>query len=470
MSLDLLHDTLLPNDLLTRIDVVEDDAAVADVLVRILCELGVEHVRHYDSVKSFLTHLEEDAPELVFTDLAMPGRDGFELVQQMQSLQPQVPVIVVSAHASLDNAVKAVKLGAFDFVAKPFDVDAIATALQKAMSQRYVRQRMEEISGSGPSQDQYLNAIQGSGTAMSTLREMISIARGVNANVLIEGETGTGKELVARALHGGAGPFVALNVATISDEIAEAELFGYRQGAFTGAVANRTGIIESANGGVLFLDEINSMTQRMQVKLLRVIQERKVRPVGASGEIDVDFRLVCATNEPLEDAVASGRFRLDLYHRLNLIHIRIPPLRERRDDITDLTREFFSRYYQLHHRAAHGIDDTVIAALKQYDWPGNVRELENVIERAVIFSPPGKPLTIDALNRVFPYPDAGYSMPEGFTAPLGLSMNELESLYARAVLADVDGNKSEAAKILNIDYKTLVKRLGNAPVPNPIQK
>lgn len=458
MSLESLRNTLLPNDILTRINVVEDDSAVAEILVRILCELGVEHVRQYDSVKSFLTHLDEDAPELVFTDLAMPGRDGFELIRQMQTLRPQVPVIVISAHASLDNAIKAVKLGAFDFVAKPFDVDAIAVALQKAMSQRYVQQRMKEMP-TRPSQDRYLNAILGSGAAMSTLREMISIARDVDANVLVEGETGTGKELVAHALHGGVGPFVALNVATIADDIAEAELFGHRQGAFTGAVTNRIGILESANGGILFLDEINSMTQRIQVKLLRAIQEKKVRPVGANREIDVNFRLICATNEPLEDAVASGRFRLDLYHRINLIHIRIPPLRERRDDITDLAREFFSRYYQLHHKPVCSIDDAVMAALKQYDWPGNVRELENVIERAVIFSPPGEPLTIEVLNRVFRCTDPGHLMSEGFTAPLRLSMKELESLYARAVLSDVGGNKSEAAKILNIDYKTLMKRL-----------
>lgn len=458
MPLESLHNTLSPNDVLTRINVVEDDSAVAEILVRILHELGVEDVCQYDSVNSFLTHLDGDAPELVFTDLAMPGRDGFELIRQMQALRPQIPVIVVSAHASLDNAIKAVKLGAFDFVAKPFDVDAIAAALQKAMSQRYIQQRMKEMPAY-PSQDRYLKAILGSGAAMSTLREMISIARDVDANVLIEGETGTGKELVAHALHGGVGPFVALNVATIADDIAEAELFGHRQGAFTGAVSNRAGILESANDGILFLDEINSMTQRIQVKLLRAIQEKKVRPVGANREIDVNFRLICATNEPLEDAVASGRFRLDLYHRINLIHIRIPPLRERRDDITDLAHEFFSRYYQLHHRPVCSIDDAVIAALKQYDWPGNVRELENVIERAVIFSPPGEPLTIEVLNRVFRCSDPGPLMSEGFTAPLRLSMKELESLYAKAVLSDVGGNKSEAAKILNIDYKTLMKRL-----------
>ena len=437
---------------------MEDDVAVTEILVRILHELGVKHVRQYDSVTPFLDHLDEDMPELVFTDLVMPGSDGFELIRRMQSLRPQVPVIVVSAHASLDNAVKAVKLGAYDFVAKPFDVDAIDAALQKAMSQRYVRQRLEEMPTRLP-QDRYLNAILGSGSAMSELREMISIARDVDANVLIEGETGTGKELVAHALHGDAGPFVALNVATIADDIAESELFGHKQGAFTGAVTSRQGILESANGGVLFLDEINSMTLKIQVQLLRAIQERKVRPIGSNREIDVSFRLVCATNEPLEDAVATGRFRQDLYHRVNLIHIRIPPLRERRDDIPDLAREFIDRYCQLHRRPVSGIDDSVITALQQYDWPGNVRELENVIERTVIFSSPDEPLTVEVLNRVFRCKDSDHMMEHGFTTPLTISMKELEVRYARAVLAEVGGNKSEAARILKIDYKTLEKRL-----------
>lgn len=450
--------TVLSDTDTIRISVVEDEAAVADILVRILQELGVRQVFKYHSVHDFLENLEMDKPDLVFTDLAMSGSDGFELIRQMQTLRQQVPVIVVSAHASLDNAVKAVKLGAFDFVAKPFDVDAINAALQKAMSQRYVRQRLEETPAT-PAQDRYLNSILGSGKAMTLLREMISIARDVDANVLIEGETGTGKELVARALHGGVGPFVALNVATIADDLAESELFGHKQGAFTGAISNRKGILESANDGILFLDEINSMTHKIQVQLLRAIQERKVRPIGANREVDVSFRLICATNEPLEDAVACGRFRLDLYHRINLIHIRIPPLRERPEDIPVLASEFFRRYSQLHHRPVSGIEDSALAALQKYDWPGNVRELENVIERAVIFSKQDEPLSTDVLKRVFHCSDCDPILTDGFAAPLTLTMKELEGRYAKAVLEKVGGNKSEAARILKIDYKTLEKRL-----------
>ncbi|WP_052760983.1 sigma-54-dependent transcriptional regulator [Sedimenticola thiotaurini] len=458
MTSDATQGSFPSDSNLSKVAVVEDETAVAEILVRILKELGVKHVDQHDSVQDFLDHIDEDLPELVFTDLLMPGRDGFDLIKEMQSRHPQVPIIVVSAHASLDNAVKAVKLGAFDFVAKPFDVDGVSAALQKAMSQRYVRQRLQ----GKPvqlQQDRYLNAILGNSAAMTSLREMIAIAREVEANVLVEGETGTGKELVAHALHGGAGPFVALNVATIADDIAESELFGHKQGAFTGAVSNRKGILESAIGGVLFLDEINSMTQKIQVQLLRAIQERKVRPIGSNREVDVKFRLICATNEPLEDAVASGRFRLDLYHRINLIHIRIPPLRERPEDIPDLAREFFARYCQLHHRPVSTIEDSAISALRQYEWPGNVRELENVIERAVIFSSAEENLSIDVLSRVFSCKNSGQALTTGFTVPLTLTMKELEVRYSRAVLDEVGGNKSEATRILKIDYKTLERRL-----------
>lgn len=458
MTSDATQGSFPSDSNLSKVAVVEDETAVAEILVRILKELGVKHVDQHDSVQDFLDHIDEDLPELVFTDLLMPGRDGFDLIKEMQFRHPQVPIIVVSAHASLDNAVKAVKLGAFDFVAKPFDVDGVSAALQKAMSQRYVRQRLQ----GKPvqlQQDRYLNAILGNSAAMTSLREMIAIAREVEANVLVEGETGTGKELVAHALHGGAGPFVALNVATIADDIAESELFGHKQGAFTGAVSNRKGILESAIGGVLFLDEINSMTQKIQVQLLRAIQERKVRPIGSNREVDVKFRLICATNEPLEDAVASGRFRLDLYHRINLIHIRIPPLRERPEDIPDLAREFFARYCQLHHRPVSTIEDSAISALRQYEWPGNVRELENVIERAVIFSSAEENLSIDVLSRVFSCKNSGQALTTGFTVPLTLTMKELEVRYSRAVLDEVGGNKSEATRILKIDYKTLERRL-----------
>jgi transcriptional regulator with PAS, ATPase and Fis domain len=275
--------------------------------------------------------------------------------------------------------------------------------------------------------------------------------------VLIEGETGTGKEMVARAIHAGRGPFLAINVAAIPDELAESELFGHQSGSFTGATGERRGLLLEASGGTLFLDEVNAMSLPLQAKLLRVIQDKAVRPVGANRELAVDFRLVCATNEDLERLVSDGRFRRDLYHRINVLTVRLPPLRERRGDIPRLAEEFLHKYARAHGRNARRFAPALLEALGRRDWPGNVRELENEIEQRVVMAPEGAteigadPVAAPAQPGA-PAPEAAPSQPR--------TLAEMEARYIREVMAAVGGNKSRAARILGIDYKTLLRKVG----------
>lgn len=438
--------------------VVDDDPAVASTLSRVLRELGVNNVSEHTDVNQFIEDRLKHPLDVVFTDLVMPEKDGFALIDFLQHSNHNVLTIVVSAYSSLENAVQAVKAGAFEFVSKPFDIDVIDSTLRKIVNHKTIQHRLGKTD-SRETSDPYLIDILGTSESISDIRRTVSIARDVDANVLIEGETGTGKELIARALHAGKGPFVAVNAATIVDELAESELFGHAQGAFTGATSNKKGLIEAANGGILFLDEINSMGRTMQVKLLRMLQERVVRPVGSTRDIAVNFRLICATNEELEEAVLAGQFRMDLYHRINVIPIRLPPLRERPDDISELAKKFVERFSRFHQKTTANLSQSAMDILEHHQWPGNVRELQNVIERAIIFAGPKQIISAEHLERVFQTTRPITTSSNGFEAPLGISMREMEARYAQVILEQVGGNKSEAARILGIDYKTLVNRL-----------
>ncbi len=298
-------------------------------------------------------------------------------------------------------------------------------------------------------------------------RDWIVQVRGTRDNVIIEGEGGTGKELVARALHSGQGPFVALNMAAIPDELAEAELFGYVKGAFTGASRDRPGLIRQAHGGSLFLDEVNAMSPLIQAKLLRVLQERRLRPVGADRDEAVDFRLLAASNVALEEAVAAGRFRRDLFHRLNVLQVRLPPLRERREDIGRLAEHFVNRYASAHGRRVRRLAPEALAALERADWPGNVRELENAVEQAVILCPEQ---ILEVSLSLLP-PHLGGQGWRG-TAPTTdpdrpATLAEVEMRYIHAVLEQSGGNKSEAARVLGIGYKTLLRKLNQNQEDEP---
>lgn len=433
--------------------IVEDEPHIAAIIKRIVESAGAYRARMLIDPRDMDAALDP-LPDLVFTDLSMPDLDGFEVIRRIRERDADLPVVVVSAHASLENAVRAVKAGAFDFLAKPFKPESVELILAKTERDRALRRRVAAA-------DPELEALLGESAQVRRVRQWIATVRTTRTNVLIEGESGTGKELAARALHGKRGAFVAVNAAAIPEGLAEAELFGYKRGAFTGATRDHIGLLREADGGTLFLDEVNAMPPALQAKLLRVLEEKRLRPVGASQDVATDFRLICAANVALETLVAQGGFRRDLYHRINVLHLRLPPLRERREDIPHLAEHFLQRYARAHGRNCRRLAPEVLTALNAAPWPGNVRELENVVEQAVVLCPPERTeLPVDVLPPLLGGRGwADSAAPESDT-PLALA--EVERRHVREVLRRTGGNKSEAARLLAIDYKTLLRKLASS--------
>jgi DNA-binding NtrC family response regulator len=437
--------------------VIEDEADVARMLGQVIEDAGAYGVNIINDPRQLDTILQQAPPDLIVTDLMMPELDGFEVIRRVKAVDADLPVVVVSAYASLENAVEAVRLGAFDFLPKPFRPENVELMLAKLRRDHDLRARAEQAARQARACDPYLSALRGRSPIMERLRTWIMRVRDAQANVLIEGESGTGKELVASALHAGRGPYVAINMAAIPEDLAEAELFGYRKGAFTGATRDHPGLLQEASGGVLFLDEVNAMSASLQAKLLRSLQNRSVRPVGDTRDHPVDFRLLCASNQPLATEVAEGRFRRDLFHRINVLHVTLPPLRERSEDIPELAEHFLRHYARTHGRSVRRLAPEVTGALMAYGWPGNVRELENFIEQAVILCPDG----VTALPlEVFPDTVGGGGW---LGAPretrTGSTLAAVERQYIENVLAECGKNKAQAARILGIDYKTLLRKL-----------
>ncbi|WP_081617279.1 sigma-54-dependent transcriptional regulator [Thioalkalivibrio sulfidiphilus] len=443
----------------TQVLIIEDEPDVARMLGQVIEAAGDFRVRISLDPNELDAALSDQPPDLILTDLMMPAMDGFEVIRRVKAVDPDLPVVVVSAYASLENAVEAVKTGAFDFLAKPFRPETVELMLAKLTRDHGLRARAAEAARRAEAADPYLGALRGQGALMQRLRAWVLKVRNTEANVLIEGESGTGKELVARAIHGGRGPFVALNMAAIPEELAEAELFGYRRGAFTGAARDYPGLLVEASGGALFLDEVNAMSPGLQAKLLRVLQERSVRPVGDTRERKVSFRLLAASNQPLEGCVEQGTFRRDLYHRLNVLHVHLPPLRERAEDIPELAEHFLQHYARAHGARVRRLAPEVVGALMGHGWPGNVRELENVIEQAVILcDADSATLPLE----VFPHNlgGQGWLGDTAHAAPsTGGTLAEVERHYILSVLKAADGNKAQAARTLGIDYKTLLRKL-----------
>ncbi|WP_127475225.1 sigma-54-dependent transcriptional regulator [Sulfurivermis fontis] len=440
---------------------VEDEPDVAHTLKRVIESLGSYRVAVQLDARQLGQSLAGGLPDLVVTDLMMGESDGFEVIRQVKAVAPDLPVVVVSAYATLENAVEAVRVGAFDFLPKPFSPDSVELLLAKVRRELELRGRLAAMCRQAQAHDPYIAALKGGSPAMTGLRAWICRVRDTGASVLIEGETGTGKELVARAIHAGKGPFVAVNMASIPLELAESELFGHCKGAFSGATHERQGLLKEADGGVLFLDEVNALPPQLQAKLLRALQERRVRPVGADREVAVDFRLISASNQPLEPLLESGAFRRDLYHRLNVLQVRLPPLRERREDIPLLAGHFLEHYARAHGRPVRRLAEGFVTALQRYGWPGNVRELENVIEQAVILCPEGTQtleaaLLPPALRGSAPAPAAAIPAP---ALDGTLTLAEAERRHILQVVQQTGGNKAEAARTLDIDYKTLLRKL-----------
>ncbi|HTT69666.1 MAG TPA: sigma-54 dependent transcriptional regulator [Anaeromyxobacteraceae bacterium] len=440
--------------------VVDDDASSRDLLSRILVSEG-HRVTALADGREALEELRRGGspPDLVVSDIRMGEVDGLELTDALRLESPDTKVILVTAFGNIDGAVEAIRRGAFDYISKPYDVDAIKVVVARALEQR--RLSLENRALRRDLRDKYrLENVVGRSEAMLQVYKTAARVAATDATVLIEGESGTGKELVARAIHAAsprsAGPFVAVDCGAIAEGVLESELFGHARGAFTGAQASRRGLFEEATHGTLFLDEIGDVGPNLQARLLRALQEGTVRRVGTNEAIAVDARVVAASNRDLAQAAKEGRFREDLFYRLNVVNIRIPPLRERREDIPLLAEHFAAK-----HGRPEGATVSPAARdlLLAYDWPGNVRELENVVARALALNPSGVITPDDLpehLRGARPAPPGGTSFLASDRPPLA----ELDRRYASQVLRETGGNKTRAAEILGIDRKTLYRLLG----------
>ncbi|MBX7083273.1 MAG: sigma-54 dependent transcriptional regulator [Nannocystaceae bacterium] len=406
--------------------------------------------------------LDAGGIDLVITDLTMPGVGGMEVLRHAQRGEQPPPVIMITAFATAETAIEALKLGAYDYLNKPFKVDEIqvvvARALERARLAADNRRLREELRGVGS-----LDRMIGRSAAMQRVFALVRKVAPTRTNVLIRGESGTGKELVARALHNlsdrAAKPFVAVNCGAIPEALMESELFGHVKGSFTGATAGREGVFVAAQGGTLFLDEIGELSLAMQVKLLRALQERKVRPVGGDRELEVDARVVAATNRDLEAAIAAGEFRSDLYFRLDVVQVVLPPLRHRAEDIPLLVERFFERITRELERPLRGISPAAMDWFLGHDYPGNVRELENLVERAVALET-GDVLTAEHLPARREHAKVATEEPE-FEGAIDLeqAVADLERRLIGAALRRTGGVRKEAAKLLGISFRSLRYRL-----------
>jgi len=448
-----------------RVLIVDDEPDMVENCARILGRAGYECLTASDPRRG-LTMLETERPDLLLTDLKMPEVDGMELLRRARELDAALPVIMITAFATVESAVAAVKEGAFDYLPKTFSVDQLQVAVDRALRHRGLQRENRNLKEQ-LAQTYGLENIVGRSPAMSRVFELLRKAARAEANILVLGESGTGKELVARAIHANspraAQPFVPVDCASLPEHLLESELFGHEKGAFTGAVRSKPGLMEVAHRGTLFLDEIAEMPVGLQVKLLRALQERQIRRVGGTALVDVDVRVVSATNRDLREATVKGQFREELYYRVNVIAIQLPPLRERAGDVRLLAHAFLKRYGQ---ERIRGIDDDFMAALERYRWPGNVRELQNVIERACALADAETVTRRDLPDHVL---GTGVALPTAPGAPAASPdtstdlplkdakerwMAVLEASYLRELLERHDGNISAAAKAAGIDRKT----------------
>jgi len=450
---------------------VEDEAPLRQVVAEQLTDRGY-HVEQCDSGEAAVARLADFAFDVIITDLRLPGMDGSALVQAAVGRYPDIVAIVVTGYGTTKDAVGAIKSGAFDFVSKPFQIDELLHVLESALEQRrlksenaYLRAQLEE---------RYrFEGIVGKSRPMQKLFQLLETVAATNSTILISGETGTGKEVLARAIHHNSARrlhrFLALNCSAIPESLLEAEIFGYVRGAFTGAVGNRQGRLEQAHKGTLFLDEVGTMSTALQMKLLRVLQEREFERVGDSHSIKVDVRVIAATNSDLVKMVARGEFREDLYYRLNVIPVHVPPLRERKDDIPLLVHHFLEKLTRdggsvvPRGTKPPTVSQDAMRRLMAYHWPGNVRQLENAVERALAFTAGRGQIDVDDLSSEVqqaqvPVVSSPVTLPdEGIDLDLFVASVERE-LIERS-LERTGGNKGAAARLLNLKRTTLVEKL-----------
>lgn len=458
-----------------QILVVDDEPNLRRVLAAQLERDGYD-VHTAEDGEGALGILREHHLDLVITDLRMPKLDGMELLRRVVALDSELPVVILTAHGTVDNAVEALKTGAFDYITKPFDQSEVRTIVRKALRTRDLSAADASRIAQAPLEGARYGII-GQSSAILELYSVLERVANTPTTVLITGESGTGKELVARALHENSSrsdkPFIKVNCAAIPRDLMESELFGYERGAFTGAVGSKPGRFELATGGTLFLDEIGSIPVEMQVKLLRALQESEFERVGGIKTIRVDVRLVAATNSDLKREIAVGSFREDLYYRLNVVPIRLPPLRERAQDIPVLARHFIEKFNARLKKDISGIEQAALASLCSHTWPGNIRELENVIERAVLFCDRAEivvsdlPPEVRGLRSESTTPTAPATAPiagsDGLKEQVKAAMNRLERELIVRALEQTHGNVTHAARFLKISRKGLqlkMKELG----------
>jgi len=443
-----------------RVLVVDDDASMCDMLVSDLGELGFE-VKARTAAPAALEALVASEFDAVVADLNMPGMSGLELCERIVASRPDVPVIVITAFGSIQTAIAAIRSGAYDFVTKPLEVDALGLALERAIQHRRLSDEVRRLR-QAVEEGRRFGTLLGTSPAMRRMYELLDRIADSSASVLIAGETGTGKELVARALHERgrrkAGPFVAVDCASLPEPLLESELFGHVRGAFTDAHAVRRGLFVQANGGALFLDEIGDLPLALQAKLLRALQTRCVRPVGANEEVPFDVNLIAATNRDLESAVEEGRFREDLYFRINVIHVEMPPLRARGGDVLLLAQHFVDRYAAQAGKRVTGLSPDAAERLLAYVWPGNVRELENCIERAIALTR-HETIGLDDLPEKIRGFQRSHVLVAGDDPSELAPLEEVERRYVLRVMEAVGGSKTLAARVLGIGRKTLYRKL-----------
>ena len=441
----------------TKILIVDDEAIALRNLEHIMKKEGYE-VTGTSKGHNAIKLIEEQQFDVILTDLKMDKVDGMQILKRSRELYPETEVIMITGYATVQTAIQAIKKGAYDYIAKPFKLDEVRKVVREAIEKvrlkkenAQLREQIEKFEGKVKiiTQD----------SAMQKLLETSRQIAPTDCNILLSGESGTGKEMFARYIHfhgpRGNGPFFAINCGAFTEELLSNELFGHEKGAFTGAASEKSGLIETASGGTLFLDEITEMPSSMQVKLLRVIQEKEVLRIGATRPVKVDVRFIAATNRDVHDAIKSGRFRQDLYFRLNVVSLHIPPLSERKDDIPFLSYYFLNKYAALMKKGISEISQEVLAVLMSYDFPGNVRELENIIERGVALSN-GNVMEVAHLPE-----DLKELSIRTFRKKEGKipSLEEQEMVYIQWVLKEIGGNRSAAAQILGIDRVSLWRKL-----------
>ena len=449
-----------------RLLIVEDEPLLRITMADALRKEGWTVDVAEDGVKGAAL-FEQHLHDTILSDLVMPKLGGMELLKRIKALQPETTVIILTAHGTVDRAVEAMREGASDFITKPFSMAQLVVRIANVCSVRLLREQNVRLQEQLEQRHSF-SSIIGRSKAMQEVFELIRLVADSDASVLIYGESGTGKEMVASAIHFNSGrkgkPYIRVSCASLPESLIESELFGYEKGAFTGASERRIGRFEAASTGTLFLDEIGELPLSFQVKLLRVLQERQIERLGSNRPIDVEVRFVSASLRPLEEEIEAGRFREDLYFRVNTVAIHLPPLRDRREDISLLAHSFLVEFSRERQRDIEGFSDEVLGLFEAHSWPGNVRELRNVVERAVLFCR-GSMITVEELPMALRGEDGKVTRPtQGRVEPLQRAVERAEVEAIRAALQSTKGRRAEAAELLGISRKTLWEKIKNLDI------